>query len=155
MGEAAPHQRIIMRPPWPERIGSLFATALIGAVGIFMLGATMLVETRLEAYTSVGMVSMHRSYALKLKTGRLIMLGEDRALNTAMASSILANTVKHIVRRGKLEARDLGMAEGRGGILLVLFTAPPSWDAPSLSDDRQATLWRAAGMTGQVAVSRP
>lgn len=77
------------------------------------------VETRLEAYPSFGMVNMHRAYALKLKSGDLIILGEDRALNTGMASAAVSNAVLEILRRRALEVRDLGMAKGRGGLLCV------------------------------------
>lgn len=111
------------------------------------------VETRLEAYPSFGMVNMHRAYALKLKSGDLIMLGEDRTLNTGLASATLSRAVQEILQHRELEVRDLGMARGRGGLLCVLFASPPPWDAPSLDDDRQAALWRRAGMTGKLARS--
>ena len=109
------------------------------------------VETRLEAYRSVGSVNINRIYALRLKSGELIILGEDRALNTSMESATVTSTVKRILQQGSLDVRDLGMAEGRGGLFAVLFTAPPPWDAPSLSDEQQAILWRKAGITGQLA----
>ena len=44
------------------------------------------VQTRLEAYRSFGMANMNCSYALKLKGGDVIVLGEDRALGTQLAS---------------------------------------------------------------------
>lgn len=111
------------------------------------------VETRLEAYPSLGMANMHRVYALRLNTGDLIILGEDRALNTRLANLTLANTVERIVRDGKFEVRDLGMVEGKMGLLCVLFASAPPWDTPSLDDERQAVLWRKAGMTGNLAAS--
>lgn len=109
------------------------------------------VEGRLEAYASFRMVIMQRSYALKLKTGSVIILGEDRALNTSLESSIMANTVERIVRRGEFGGRDLGMVEGNSGILGVLFASAPQWDAPSLGAEKQTQLWAAAGMTGSLA----
>ena len=109
------------------------------------------VEGRLEAYATLRMTNMQRAYALKLKTGSVIILGEDRALNSDLESSIVAKTVERIVRRGKLGTRDLGMVEGSGGILGVLFASAPPWDAPSLSAERQAALWADAGMTGSLA----
>lgn len=110
------------------------------------------IETRLEAYRSFGMANMHRSYALRLKTGDLIVLGEDRAVGTSMASSFLADTVEHIVQRGGLDIRDLGMAEGRGGIFSVLFTSPPRWDTPGLGTEKQTDLWRRVAWTGALAL---
>ncbi len=112
-----------------------------------------MVETRLEAYPSFGAVAVHRSYALKLKKGELIILGEDRAQNTGYASSKLAEAIDKIVRHGKFGAHQLGMVEGRGGIFMVLFASAPPWDTPSLSVERQEVLWRAAGITGSLAKS--
>lgn len=110
------------------------------------------IETRLEAYPGFfGLTNMHRSYALKLKAGDVIILGEDRALHTALESSLMRGAVEEIVRRSDLPMRDLGMAEGRPGFLSLLFTAPPSWDAPSLDPERQKELWAAAERTGRLA----
>lgn len=111
------------------------------------------VETRLEAYPSMGMVNINRAYALRLKAGDLIILGEDRGLNTALASATLTTAVGQMLEHGGLKARDRGMALGRGGFLCVLYTSPPPWDARNLSDKQQAELWRKAGMTGQIAQS--
>ncbi len=80
------------------------------------------------------------------------MLGEDRALGTSMASSFFADAVECIVQRGQLDTRDLGMAEGRGGILSVLFTSPPRWDTPGLGAEKQADLWRRVAWTGALAL---
>lgn len=110
------------------------------------------IETRLEAYRSFGLANMQRSFALKLKDGRLVILGEDRALGTRLASSLLEDTVAKIIERGGMATRDLGMAEGKGGILGVLFTAPPPWGAPGLSDDQQTALWGRATMTGKIGL---
>lgn len=109
------------------------------------------IETRLEAYRTFGMANMNRSYALLLKTGRRIVLGEDRALGTQMGSEVLATVAARISEIAHLEMRDLGMAEGKGGILAVLFTSPPRWDAPALDAAAQQALWRRVGTTGMVA----
>jgi hypothetical protein len=113
------------------------------------------VETRLEAYRSLGMANMNRSYALRLNTGDVIVLGEDRALGTQIASNFFERVAAHIVQRGKIEMRDLGMAEGKGGILSVLFTSPPPVDAPSLDVKRQGALWNRVTMTGVLALIAP
>lgn len=110
------------------------------------------VETRLEAYRSFGLANMQRVYALKLKTGEVIILGEDRALGTSMASAFFETVAAHIVERGGIPLHDLGMAEGKGGILAVLFTSPPQWDAPSLPTKSQDALWRRATFTGRLAL---
>jgi hypothetical protein len=102
------------------------------------------IETRLEAYRSLGMANMQRAYVLRLSAGELIFLGEDRALGTNIATDILANLVARLRERSPIELIDRGMAEGRGGLLAVLFTAPPPWAAEDLDAERQARLWRMA-----------
>jgi hypothetical protein len=109
------------------------------------------IETRLEAYRSLGMANMQRNYALMLKTDRRIVLGEDRALGTQMESTLLATVSRRVVESAGIEVRDLGMVEGKGGVLAVLFTSPPRWDAPSVDAKTQRTLWKRVGMTGALA----
>ncbi len=109
------------------------------------------IETRLEAYRTFGMANMNQSYALLLKTGSRIVLGEDRALGTQMGSAVLATVAARISEIARVEMRDLGMAEGKGGVLAVLFTSPPRWDAPPLDAATQRALWRRVGTTGMVA----
>ncbi|MFQ5675887.1 MAG: hypothetical protein ACE5G1_08335 [bacterium] len=111
------------------------------------------IESRLEAYRSLGMVNMQRAYALKLKTGKVIILGEDRALGTSLKKEILAKTVRRIAAHAGLEIHDLGMAEGSAGILSIINNKPPPWDAPALDATRQAELWRQAKLTGWLALA--
>lgn len=111
------------------------------------------IETRLEAYRSLGMVNMQRAYALKLKTGKVIILGEDRALGTSLKKELLAETVRRIAAHAGLEIHDLGMAEGSAGILSIINNKPPPWDAPALDATRQADLWRQAELTGWLALT--
>lgn len=109
------------------------------------------IETRLESYRSFGLGNMQRSYGLRLKTGTLIVLGEDRALATELADETVGQMIDVIVLRTGLPLRDLGMAEGKGGFLGVLFTSVPGWDTPSLPAGQQTALWHRAGMTFALA----
>jgi hypothetical protein len=113
------------------------------------------VQTRLEAYRSFGMANMNRSYALRLHAGDVIVLGEDRAMGTQMASNFFKGVAESIVEHGKMELRDLGMAEGKGGVLSVLFTSPPHWDAPNLDAKKQEALWNRVTLTGALALIAP
>lgn len=110
------------------------------------------VETRLEAYQSLGLANMQRSFALKLKTGERIVLGEDRALGTWMATPLMASNVEQIVTLANLALRDLGMVLGGSGLFMVAFAASPRWDTPSLDADHQKSLWNKARLTGRIAV---
>ncbi|HEY6993716.1 MAG TPA: hypothetical protein VH397_08400 [Xanthobacteraceae bacterium] len=46
------------------------------------------IETRLEHYRSLGMAQMQRAYALRRRGGDLIFRFEDRALATALETSL-------------------------------------------------------------------
>jgi len=109
------------------------------------------IETRLEAYSGIGMTNMQRIFMLKLKAGDLIIVGEDRALATGLASAVLSKAITQIRRFRDLEVRDLGMVEGRSGFLTILFASAPPWNTPSLGAERQEELWRRARMTGMLA----
>ena len=106
------------------------------------------VETRLEAFRMFGMVNMQRNYGLRLKSGDLIVLGEDRALASGLLDATIGRFVDTIRLRTGLPLKDLGMVEGKGGVLGVLFTSVPVWNTPALPSVRQAVLWRNAALTG-------
>ena len=108
------------------------------------------VETRLETYRSLGMANINRGYALRLKDGSSLLLGEDRAQGTSMASRFVADAAQALLDRG-IEMHDLGMSEGRGGLLGVAFVRPADWDAPAVEEARAEMLTRRARRTGMVA----
>jgi hypothetical protein len=111
------------------------------------------IETRLEAYGSLGMGIMQRAYVLHRKNGELIFLFEDRALGTGLASDMFSKLAADIAERAHVPLRDLGMVEGRGGVLAVWGTHAPDWAAPSLPLAQQFRLWRHAAFTGTLAFS--
>ncbi len=75
------------------------------------------IETRLEAYGSLGLEIMQRAYVLHRKSGELIFLFEERALATAFASSTFSAIATELAARAGVALKGLGMAEGRGGLL--------------------------------------
>jgi hypothetical protein len=109
-------------------------------------------ETRLEGYRSLVMAMLQRVYALRCQSGELIFLFEDRAIGSAMAAPYCEAIVKAIVARTHAPLRDLGMVEGKGGVLGVWGTQTVDWGTPSLDEARQRRLWRAAYITGYIAV---
>lgn len=111
------------------------------------------VETRLEAYRTVGMGLMQRAYALHRKGAELIFLFEDRALGTPYESTMFGKLAADIASRAGVPVRNLGMVEGKGGVLAVWGTHAPDWAAPSLSAARQRKLWRAARVTGTLSLA--
>jgi hypothetical protein len=109
------------------------------------------IETRLEAYRTFGMAMMQRAYVLRRKTSELIFLFEDRALATTFESHVFPKLAADIAARAHAPLRDLGMVEGRGGVLVVWGTHAPDWAAPSLPLALQLRLWRHAAATGSFA----
>jgi hypothetical protein len=111
------------------------------------------IDARFEAYGSLGMEMMQRAYALHRKNGELIFLFEERALGTAMASSMFADIVADLAARAGLRLRELGTVEGKGGLLGAWGTHAPDWAAPALPRERAVRLWRHAATTGSLALS--
>ena len=111
------------------------------------------IETRFEAYGSLGMEMMQRAYVLQRKRGELIFLFEERALATGMESSMFADVIKDLVARAGITIRELGTVEGKGGLLGVWGTHAPSWAAPAQPRERAIQLWRHAASTGSAAIS--
>jgi hypothetical protein len=118
------------------------------------------IETRLEAFGTLGMEMMQRAYVLRRNTadrtadkiGELIFLFEDRALATPYTDEMFPKLAADIAARANVPLRDLGMVEGKGGVLGVWGTEAPDWATPSLPLRRQLQLWRHAAFTGTLSL---
>jgi hypothetical protein len=110
------------------------------------------IESRLEAYGTLGMALLQRAYVLHRKNGQLIFLFEDRAIDTQFGSAMFTKLAADIAARAGAPLRDLGMAEGRGGFLAVWGTHAPDWAAPPLPVARQIRMRRRAAITGTLAI---
>lgn len=110
------------------------------------------IESRLEAYSSFGMMMMQRSYVLRRKSGELTFLFEDRAIKTPFEISLYPKLARDIAARASGSVRDLGMVEGHGGLLGVWGTHAPDWAAPSLPLHRQYRIWRHVVITGALPI---
>jgi hypothetical protein len=111
------------------------------------------VETRLEAYRTLGMAMMQRAYVLRRKSGETVFLFEDRALATGFQSSMFREIAGALVARAHVNLDDHGMVEGGGGVLGVWGTRAEDWSAPSLPLAQQLRLWRHAAATGSLAIA--
>ena len=109
------------------------------------------IETRLEAYPSFGMVNMQQPYVLRRRNGDTVFLFEERAVGAGLQRPYFGGLIEEIAARAGVEIRDLGMSEGRGGVLGVAHTEAADWSAPALSLARQQRLWRRAVTTGALA----
>jgi hypothetical protein len=89
--------------------------------------------------------------ALRRRSGDWVFLFEDRALATVYQTSFFTDIAGKLAARAGVPVRDLGIVEGRGGLLVVWRAHAQDWAAPSLTADRQARLWRKVTITGQLA----
>jgi hypothetical protein len=110
------------------------------------------IETRLEAYPTFGMVNMQQPYVLRRKNGDTVFLFEERAVGTGLQRPYFGALVREVTQRAGVGVRDLGMVEGRGGVLGVAHTEAADWSAPALAASRQARLMRKAANTGALAL---
>jgi hypothetical protein len=108
------------------------------------------VESRLEGYRTFGMEAMQRAYVLRRNNNELIFLFEDRALGTAMESSLFTGIAAELATRAGGKIHELGMVAGKGGVLGVWGTHAPDWAAPPLSPAQRQQHWRRAAMTGSM-----
>ncbi len=111
-------------------------------------GVIEAVETRLEAYGAQTMGMMQRTYRLRRRSGPPIFLFEERALGTRLADHSLQVVAAEIAQRAGAPLNDLGMVQGRGGILGAWFTSAPDWSAAALPAPRQVALWHRVYLTG-------
>jgi hypothetical protein len=119
--------------------------------GALRYSAIAAIETRLEAYSTLGMTMMQRAYVLRRHGGETIFLFEDRALATAYESATFTELAAAIAARAAVPLRDLGTVLGKGGFLGVWGTRAADWAAPPLPSARADELWRAAARTGALS----
>ena len=110
------------------------------------------IETRAEAYSSLGQTMIQRPYVLRRKNGELIFLFEDRAQGSALEVTMFADLAAAIAARAGTKLHDIGMVEGHGGLLGVWGAHSVPWSTPSLPLARQLRLWRHSAFTGGLAV---
>jgi len=110
------------------------------------------INARFEAYGTLGMEMMQRACVLHRKGGELIFF-EERAMATALQSSLFTDIVAELTMRAGITVRELGTVEGKGGLLGVWGAHAPDWAEPALPRERAMRLWRHAASTGSLAIS--
>lgn len=111
------------------------------------------VEARYEAYRSQGMVNLQRAYVLLEKSGERIFLFEERAQATRLATARYGTLAREIAERSGARWRELGMVEGKGGVLGVWGARAPEWGAAPLPREHAEAVWQEAAMTGFLAMA--
>ena len=110
------------------------------------------IETRQEVYVSQFMGMMQRPYVLHRKNDQLIFLFEDRAIGSQLEVNYFSKLVADIVARAGVPLRDLGMAEGKGGVLGVWGSHEPDWASPAVSKEHERQLVRRVAITGMLPI---
>lgn len=101
-------------------------------------------ETRAEAISTFGLATLNTLYAARLKTGELILLGEDRPIpRTDLWTSLAGDAAKALSRAANVPMKRFPTAEGSGGFLTLWGTSRPPWPktaAGGLTDDEERKL---------------
>lgn len=113
------------------------------------------IEHRLEGYSSFGLANLQRCYAIRLVDGQRIILGEARALDTALAQTFVADAADRLAQELAIGVEEKPIVGGNGGILGVWFVRPPDWDVAPLDEAAANRLLRRVALTGQLAVYGP
>jgi uncharacterized membrane protein len=110
------------------------------------------IEHRIEFYTTVRLANMQRCFALRLRGGERIILGEDRALNSGFGSHFFEDSTQALAENLGIMFEEQPTVCDSGGILAVWFVRAPPWGAPGIDEAEIARLTALAGFTGSLAV---
>lgn len=110
-------------PVWRTLLGP--EPSLSGTLDYSAIAA---IEWREESARTLGLGTINRVYAIRLKSGGVVILGEDRPVPDTHAYTTLAGeAARALARRAGVGIRQLPMAEGRVGFLTLLGTARAPW----------------------------
>lgn len=111
-------------------------------------------ETRTEAISTFGMTTLNTLYAARLKSGELILLGEDRPIpRTGLWTSLAGDAAKALARAANVTMKRFPAAEGSGGFLTLWGTSRPPWPKTAeggLSEAEENKLRRRLMMTNLI-----
>lgn len=135
LGEAEAWFRL---PVW--RLLSGAEPSLSGPLAYSSIAA---IEWREEAMRSMGLSTLNRVYAIRLKSGAVIALGEDRPVQHSDSyTSLAGDAARALARRAGVKLVKRPMAEGKTGFLTLWGNERAPWpedDAPgalSETDER-------------------
>lgn len=112
-------------------------------------------ETRQEGYAGFGLANLQRCYALRLRDGQVIILAEDRALGTGMASPVVETLMRRLAACLAVELEEKPLVVGRAGVAGVWGVRAPDWTAEPIGRDGAERLMRQVVRTGQVVAVTP
>lgn len=96
--------------------------------GPLAYSAIAAIEWREEAASSLGLTAINRIYALRLKSGGVIILGEDRPIPDGGSYTRRAgDAARAIADKARAPVRQLPMAKGKSGFLTLWGNQRPAW----------------------------
>lgn len=99
-----------------------------GMTGPLAYSAIRAIEWREEAIHTMGFATLNRVYAIRLKSGGVILLGEDRPIpKTLDYTSLAGDAARALADKAGVAMRQLKMAEGKSGFLTLWGTSRPDW----------------------------
>ncbi len=86
------------------------------------------IEWREEATESFDIVTINHVYALRLKDGQVLMLGEDRPIpRTDDRTTQMQTAAQALAKALGVPLRRLAIARGKGGVLTLWGASRPPW----------------------------
>ena len=112
-------------------------------------------EWREEAITGLGVLTVNKVFAVRLKNGQLILLGEDRPVpQTGLWSTIAGEAAQGLSRMARVSMKRLPMAHGEGGFLTLWGASRPEWpgteDSGIMSETEKHALYFRLLMTNLI-----
>jgi hypothetical protein len=112
-------------------------------------------EWREEAITSLGMVTINQVYAIRLRDGRIILLGEDRPIpRTSLCTTLGGEAAQALARAAGVPLKRQPMVRGEGGFLTLWGTSRPEWpgtdDTAGMSEADERAMHRRLLMTNLI-----
>jgi hypothetical protein len=159
---------------WRDLGGKLGASIVLGADGIelklpagrsltnkvprvdaFVAYANIVaLETRDEAYETMGVSNVQRTYRLVRRDDEPIFLFEQRGLRTRVETASMQDVAEEMAARAGVALRNKGMVRCRGGVLGAWFVQPADWSARAMSSAERTVQWnRVAALTTGLTVA--
>jgi hypothetical protein len=107
------------------------------------LASIACIDSREEAFRSIGTTAIQRAYAVVLRDGSRTVLGADRPMKTPFFQTAAIA----IAAKAKVPLHDLGIVDGHAGPVLVSGNTAPDWSAASLPAPLARKRRNAAAMT--------
>ncbi|MFN7055593.1 hypothetical protein [Hyphomonas sp.] len=151
--QLGPEEAWFSLPVW--RLLSGPEPSLVGPLAYSSIAA---IEWREEAMRSLGLTALNRVYAIRLKSGGVIALGEDRPVaDTGQYTALAGDAARALANRARVQLVERPMAEGKTGFLTLWGNERAPWpedDTPgALSEEDERGIRRGLALTQFVPIA--